>query len=50
MRIKVREAFGSVDDMLTKDEQKVVLGAYKDALYEVLQYVKGALPEGYTPT
>lgn len=50
MKIKVREAFGSVDDMLSKEQQGVVLKAYKDALDEVLLYVKGALPEGYTPT
>lgn len=54
MRIKVHEknteAFGSVDDMLTKDEQKIVLDAYSDALKEALTYIQGALPEGYTPT
>lgn len=44
------EAFGSVDDMLTKEQQNIVLKAYKDALDEVLMYVKTALPEGYTPT
>lgn len=47
---KNTEAFGSVDDMLSKEQQGVVLKAYKDALDEVLLYVKGALPEGYTPT
>lgn len=54
MRIKVHEknteAFGSVDDMLTKDEQKIVLDAYSDALKEALTYIQGALPEGYIPT
>lgn len=54
MRIKVyeknTEAFGSLDDMLTKEEQDIVLKAYKDALNEVLLYVRGALPKGYTPT
>lgn len=47
---KNTEAFGSVDDMLSKEQQGVVLKAYKDALDEVLLYVKGALPEGYIPT
>jgi len=54
MRISVHEknteAFGSLDDMLTKDEQKIVLDAYNDALKEALTYIQGALPEGYTPT
>lgn len=44
------EAFGSFDDMLTKDEQKIVLDAYNDALKEALTYIQGALPEGYTTT
>lgn len=50
MRIKVREAFGGVDDMLSKEQQKIVLDAYNDALREALTYIQGALPEGYTPT
>lgn len=54
MRIKVHEknteTFGSVDDMLTRDEQKIVLDAYREALKEALTYIQGALPEGYTPT
>lgn len=44
------EAFGSVDDMLSKEQQKIVLDAYNDALKEALTYIQGALPEGYTPT
>lgn len=48
--IHIHETFGSVDDMLTKDEQKIVLDAYNAALKEALTYIQGALPEGYTPT
>lgn len=54
MKIKVHEknteAFGSVDDMLSKEQQKIVLDAYREALKEALTYIQGALPEGYTPT
>lgn len=54
MRIKVHEknteAFGSLDDMLSKEQQKIVLDAYNAALKEALTYIQGALPEGYTPT
>lgn len=46
----LNEAFGSLDDMLSKEEQDIVLKAYKDALKEALTYIQGALPEGYTPT
>lgn len=50
LSIHIHETFGSLDDMLTKDEQKIVLNAYNAALKEALTYIQGALPEGYTPT
>lgn len=46
LSIHIHEAFGSLDDMLSKEQQKIVLDAYREAL----TYIQGVLPEGYTPT
>lgn len=50
MTIKIREMFGDVNDMLTREQQGVVLHAFEAAVKEVRRYAELCMPEGYETT
>lgn len=50
MIFKVKEMFGSVDDMLSKDQQRIVKTAFDAVVKEIRHYAELCLPSGYETT
>lgn len=50
MIIKVKEMFGSVDDMLSKDQQRIVKDAFDAVVKEIRHYAELCLPSGHETT